>query len=232
VCEPFIDQMITALQTAMVQQLEQQEHQEPHQHAQHLQQWWSDAFIDSVSTNTDSQTACGPTSSASQMSSGSVHTAAGEEAYDTDESGAFTMLFSCPSSSVSYCDNDEFSVAFGPEMPFQTEDKTPMLADLDPGGAQTKSVMVCRHWKAKGLCRMEHTCKFQHPEEKRGPKPPKGGCKVIGYATDMDGDIISTNSCARKRRSRGRKPKKTILTDYVELNEDSTRLAFADALSM
>mmetsp|Transcript_43971 Transcript_43971/g.121667 ORF Transcript_43971/g.121667 Transcript_43971/m.121667 type:complete len:478 (+) Transcript_43971:79-1512(+) len=31
-----------------------------------------------------------------------------------------------------------------------------------------KSVMVCRHWKSKGWCRMEADCKFLHPEHKRG----------------------------------------------------------------
>eukprot|EP00747_Dinoflagellata_sp_TGD_P050951 gnl/TRDRNA2_/TRDRNA2_147065_c1_seq1.p1 gnl/TRDRNA2_/TRDRNA2_147065_c1~~gnl/TRDRNA2_/TRDRNA2_147065_c1_seq1.p1 ORF type:complete len:464 (-),score=63.90 gnl/TRDRNA2_/TRDRNA2_147065_c1_seq1:138-1529(-) len=42
--------------------------------------------------------------------------------------------------------------------------------------AAEKSVMVCRHWKSKGFCRMEDQCKFLHPEHKRGTAapPPKG----------------------------------------------------------
>lgn len=31
-----------------------------------------------------------------------------------------------------------------------------------------KSVMVCRHWKSKGWCKMEEKCKFLHPDHKRG----------------------------------------------------------------
>jgi hypothetical protein len=32
-----------------------------------------------------------------------------------------------------------------------------------------KSVMVCRHWKSKGFCKLEDKCKFLHPDHKRGP---------------------------------------------------------------
>mmetsp|Transcript_56242 Transcript_56242/g.164334 ORF Transcript_56242/g.164334 Transcript_56242/m.164334 type:complete len:451 (-) Transcript_56242:254-1606(-) len=38
-----------------------------------------------------------------------------------------------------------------------------------------RSVMVCRHWKSKGWCRMEDKCKFLHPEHKRGASMKKGG---------------------------------------------------------
>lgn len=64
------------------------------------------------------------------------------------------------------------------------------LAPVGVAGVE-KSVMVCRHWKSKGWCRMEENCKFLHPEHKRGtsaapkkaaagvaraaPKPAEGG---------------------------------------------------------
>merc|ERR1719502_1316402 len=32
--------------------------------------------------------------------------------------------------------------------------------------------MVCRHWKSKGWCRLGSSCKFQHPEHKRGVAGP------------------------------------------------------------
>lgn len=35
-------------------------------------------------------------------------------------------------------------------------------------GDNEKRVMVCRHWKSKGFCRMGEKCKFLHPEHKRG----------------------------------------------------------------
>lgn len=38
-----------------------------------------------------------------------------------------------------------------------------------------KSVMVCRHWKSKGWCRMEDGCKFLHPDHKRGTGAPMTG---------------------------------------------------------
>merc|ERR1719240_627321 len=41
----------------------------------------------------------------------------------------------------------------------------------DTSGNAEKSVMVCRHWKSKGWCRLEASCKFLHPEHKRGSIP-------------------------------------------------------------
>mmetsp|Transcript_174863 Transcript_174863/g.560681 ORF Transcript_174863/g.560681 Transcript_174863/m.560681 type:complete len:503 (-) Transcript_174863:170-1678(-) len=40
-----------------------------------------------------------------------------------------------------------------------------------------KSVMVCRHWKSKGWCKLGDDCKFLHPDHKRGSGVPqrKGG---------------------------------------------------------
>jgi len=38
----------------------------------------------------------------------------------------------------------------------------------EAGHGKEKAIMVCRHWKAKGHCRMEAECKFLHPEHKRG----------------------------------------------------------------
>ncbi|CAK0836728.1 unnamed protein product [Prorocentrum cordatum] len=38
-----------------------------------------------------------------------------------------------------------------------------------------RSVMVCRHWRSKGWCRLEGGCKFLHPDGKRGTAPKKGG---------------------------------------------------------
>jgi len=36
-----------------------------------------------------------------------------------------------------------------------------------------RSVMVCRHWKSKGWCRMESKCKFLHPDHKCGISAPR-----------------------------------------------------------
>lgn len=44
----------------------------------------------------------------------------------------------------------------------------------DPISGGEKSTMVCRHWKTKGWCRLGAKCKFQHPEHKRGVSAPKG----------------------------------------------------------
>merc|ERR1712216_334611 len=48
-----------------------------------------------------------------------------------------------------------------------------------------KSTMVCRHWKSKGWCRLEHNCKFLHPEHKRGVAAPKGCSGGINNGGDI-----------------------------------------------
>lgn len=40
--------------------------------------------------------------------------------------------------------------------------------DADDDDEEDKSTPVCRHWKSKGWCRLSESCKFMHPEQKRG----------------------------------------------------------------
>lgn len=62
------------------------------------------------------------------------------------------------------------------------EDGDDLSADARPDGADNedaddgeKSLMVCKHWKGKGYCRLEANCKFQHPlhMQREGQKTPK-----------------------------------------------------------
>mmetsp|Transcript_80652 Transcript_80652/g.218438 ORF Transcript_80652/g.218438 Transcript_80652/m.218438 type:complete len:355 (+) Transcript_80652:76-1140(+) len=49
--------------------------------------------------------------------------------------------------------------------------RPPKRASATGTGAQRageKSAMVCCHWKNKGWCKFQDTCKFQHPDHKRG----------------------------------------------------------------
>jgi len=41
------------------------------------------------------------------------------------------------------------------------------------GAAAAKTLMVCRHWKCKGFCKLGDQCKFLHPEHKRGVGPSR-----------------------------------------------------------
>merc|ERR1740138_312811 len=71
----------------------------------------------------------------------------------TDEVCAFASLLSGPPSSP---EEAETNVA----------DVLPLAQN--PAPTEEKSIMVCRHWRNKGWCRMEDKCKFLHPENKRG----------------------------------------------------------------
>lgn len=94
---------------------------------------------------------------------------------EADDSCAFSSLFSGPSS-----DSDALEVS--------------EMKSEDSEGDSEKSIMVCRHWKSKGFCRLESKCKFLHPEHKCGI-----GAAVAGMpAADMA-------AAAGKRKKRGGK---------------------------
>lgn len=66
-----------------------------------------------------------------------------------------------------------------------------------------KSVMVCRHWKSKGWCRLDAQCKFLHPEHKRGtgvPIPPTKPANSTG-AQGSTGTPPGTGSKRSSRRA-------------------------------
>lgn len=67
-----------------------------------------------------------------------------------------------------------------------------------------KSVMVCRHWKSKGFCRLEATCKFLHPEHKRGTMPAAPAAKAApsGATGNAGGPAASTDGAAPKSSTR------------------------------
>jgi hypothetical protein len=58
--------------------------------------------------------------------------------------------------------------------------------------------MVCKHWKSKGWCRLGSSCKFLHPEHKRGASAPQS---TIG----VDGAIPPPPMALVRRKKRGGK---------------------------
>mmetsp|Transcript_51534 Transcript_51534/g.122565 ORF Transcript_51534/g.122565 Transcript_51534/m.122565 type:complete len:474 (-) Transcript_51534:125-1546(-) len=56
-------------------------------------------------------------------------------------------------------------------LPSQQVEDLAMLSDLDQQqlNAMEFEAQICRHWKSKGWCRLEASCKFMHPVERRGP---------------------------------------------------------------
>jgi len=81
-----------------------------------------------------------------------------EESTEADDSCAFASLLSSASS-----DNND------------AMDSIERKSDgSEPTSDAVGSIMVCRHWKSKGWCRLESNCKFLHPEHKRGISAPCG----------------------------------------------------------
>jgi len=202
VCEPFFDQMLTAVQEALEQQIMQSQRQAQQQQ----QQMQAMHHMQNVETMGDvrSPYRCQRWSPLDPLPD--------EESTDVDEAGgAFASLLSGPTS------EDEGSdvvakQAIEDEMALKSHGTDEDLIELE------KSTMVCRHWKSKGWCRMEENCKFLHPENKRGVSAPKGGSKGSatsgGMSSCPEGSGISALECPadqlppapvggrRKRRNR------------------------------
>jgi len=85
-----------------------------------------------------------------------------EESTEASESCAFASLFSVTSSEVDHLDVAE-----------EKSEGSELASDVD------RSPMVCRHWKSKGWCRLESSCKFLHPEHKRGVCAPADGAAAL-----------------------------------------------------
>lgn len=167
VCEPFFEQMLTALQQALQQTQKQQFSKD----AQIMQPTLQMTKISSF------QSASRPISH--QLSR--LDPMLDEESTEADELGAFASLLSGPSSEGESIDSLE---AKSPEV--EVVFPVAQSDGLDEAGRSScaeKSNMVCRHWKTKGFCRLESSCKFLHPEHKRGATARKcciGGSANIG----------------------------------------------------
>lgn len=127
--------------------------------------------------------------------------------------GAFSTLFGVSEAPCVSSDDEPSNVV---ELSHSRPGVPKATGDLDDPCDADKSVMVCRHWKSKGWCRMEMGCKFRHPESKRGttahklaasaPKPSSGNAGGEGAAspgTDAsapEGGTPTTSAAGRRKR--------------------------------
>jgi len=223
VCEPFWGQMLVAMQSALQNQQQFQDHWgQPHhdysaakktegasnQSAEHMVTMPFQGLMRNL-----------PKADGAVRQRGQD-----EESTETDECSAFATLFSCTSSEGNGCDSldEQRHVLEAPPNQPLTNASLEVPVDSD------KSVMVCRHWKAKGWCRLESSCKFQHPDNKRGTKVPKSGpnagskAACPGIATDsLSSDVpvpLAIGAGRRTRKSRARcaeKQKRVAGTDEL-----------------
>lgn len=184
VCEPFFEQMLTALQQA----LQQQQKQCFADQAPRMQcQSWQSTFSFPPAKQLD------PMPDVEE-----------DDSTDADDCGAFASLLSGPSSedenSNATFANPSDSKVLVPELqdeesvtPSQSQDESDQANELE------KSTMVCRHWKSKGWCRLGSSCKFQHPEHKRGmaaaPKSGSNGTSNCGSNGTSNCGLISGTQC-------------------------------------
>lgn len=153
VCEPFFEEMLLAVHQAVASQIEGQCAQaSPESMQQHRH------YQPEPSTTDGSDVS-------------------------TSEFGAFSTVFSCPSGCVTEEERANNSAPSLTPANIEPHCSQEVQSALSHGSDEKEAnVMVCRHWKSKGWCRMEDNCKFLHPERKRGVGSVNGN-----KAGDMNG---------------------------------------------
>jgi hypothetical protein len=196
VCEPFFDQMLMAVQQALQVQAEQASDATHLKHGMYQAPCQGTHVINAT---------CGQPCEEPSTVDGS----------ETSDSGAFSSVLTPPSTqradeehvkpaeeafAALMCNVSDYSKAF----PTHSEAPERNRQEVDSEGErsdQEKSVMVCRHWKSKGWCRMESNCKFLHPEHKCGvgfgtASKAGGTGTVLGSTTGTNSSLVSGgNSC-------------------------------------
>jgi hypothetical protein len=142
VCEPFFDQMLTAIYQTL---------QAQNQQAMHVQGHCMGAQV-SATAGHQQVSATGVCNSYGLPTCEEPST---EDGSDVSDAGAFSAILTPPSAEeeqvkkTRWCDVEAES-------------------DAEEDSDMEATAMVCRHWKSKGWCRLEKNCKFLHPEHQRG----------------------------------------------------------------
>lgn len=105
---------------------------------------------------------------------------------------------------------DILQVAAGGQTP-GSEAPSEAKAEADVDDDDENDMPVCRHWKSKGWCRLADTCKFMHPNQKRGtaalPKKSSRGQQEASSSPDNEDQASQaaggTGSTGRGRPRRG-----------------------------
>jgi hypothetical protein len=194
VCEPFFEQMLDALQHALQEQMLAGE-QVPHAASQVI----SDTY--GCHAHAQVWTPIGLTLD--------------EESTEAEDGGAFASLLSGSCSEEDTTPNMETKAHLSLEHALPKE--------LEQTSDSEKSVMVCRHWKTKGWCRMESNCKFLHPEHKRGIAAPKA-CTVADISRAecpgmSTGESEMPEAAMARRKKRGGKNRSNKAAQHVLLGD-------------
>lgn len=184
VCEPFFEQMLTALENAL---------REQQKLAQMTQT--STSVVEPVMHST--YHSAFPAEPMSVYHSTQLPPMDDEESTEEPEEhgAAFATLLSGSSSP------SQVEVADVAQEVAQAA-----LDDSDQASDPEKAVMVCRHWRSKGWCRLEGNCKFLHPESKRGIAAP-------GDLPLADGDIVAATAKRKRRGGKGRSLKSQMTAE-------------------
>lgn len=182
VCEPFFEQMITALQHALQEQML-------------AQQQCPDTINHAMKNALANQGCLQPWSC--------LDPTFDEESTEADDFGAFASLLSgCPSEADTKSPETDVVAPLSLEyaLPEEPEQSSDLELELD----SEKSSMVCRHWKTKGWCRMESNCKFLHPEHKRGVAAPGGISRATCPGMSTGESEMPVAALARRKKRGGK----------------------------
>merc|ERR1711865_341469 len=114
-------------------------------------------------------------------------------------------LMQCDDQSTDADEQSAFACLLSPHHSSLEGDSVDDIEAKSATSNSDKGIMVCRHWKSKGWCRMESNCKFLHPEEKRGDSIPdcaNGGISGIAFPiiSSIGAEWESNSACVVRRR--------------------------------
>jgi len=134
---------------------------------------------------------------------------------DAGDLGAFSSVMNEPQSTYMAFPSTMQNFDFIPAAKSDSAKRAGGKGELEQVHEQDKqaTIMVCRHWKSKGWCRLGDGCKFSHPEHKCGvgagnAKSSGGGsAPAADQSSDDDGATGDAKKSGRKRRSKAKGPK-------------------------
>jgi len=226
VCQPFFDEMLEAVYQAVLAQ----KHQtlDPEDHGQSMEYKGAPGHSTTIGSLSCAELSSRPTSL--------------EDGSDVGDFGAFSSVFAPITN-----DEDRFKGSH-PSIPSDelsnavsavSNDVKRLQRDMEieavseHGSDPDKSVMVCRHWKSKGFCRMEDNCKFLHPEHKRGVGPmivnsTKAGGVNGSSSADMSNGLAHGMSVAHDGTDPSKKKSKKTKDKKEKKVEDTSNMVELD----
>jgi len=204
VCTPYLEQMCYSIQSDLCAYRMHTDATAQREMLRTVCEPFFEQMINSLQHRLQQQAVSQPFTSSCFQYNAASFSSLDEVSTEANDSCAFTSLLSNPS---------EEGASDAMERKSEVSEPT---SDAD------RSIMVCRHWKSKGWCRLGENCKFLHPENKRGVSAP-GGCGKTGAVSLLGApgclECPAPPAPSARRKKRGGKNRATKCQQELVVSE-------------